>query len=428
MSVDRAFVTSLERYLDDEAGDFTPAYADRVIERTAATRQRAWWSSPERWLPMDLTMRRPLVARANVRALAILAVIGLLIAAIAAYAVGTQHRLPPPFGIARNGEVVVSTDGDIYAVDPTSGQRRILVGGETFDFGGVFDRQGTRFLFLRGAPSDCGKADCGLILAVADADGSGVRELTPPTRLLDWVDWSPDGTQIAYLGERAKGDGHSLNVVNVDGTGLRTLDVHRPAHEIQWRMGAEPEIVFRGDQVTEFDPAPGIFAVHPDGTGFRELSPSPATFQNDFQGVNVSSDGNLIAFMRTDADSRFQIHILDLRSGGERVLPGPAEMAQMGPAFSPDASSVMYVRAGDDGRVRLVVAPADGSTMGRELGPTIAGNGEAINNQGWSPDGTAVYANYDSDKTARLLPVDGSTPLVLGTGELALVGYQRLAP
>jgi WD40 repeat protein len=427
MTPDDVFVKDLERFLDGRAGSAPAGYLAETLERTSEASQVRWWSSPERWLPMDLTLRRPLLGRTSVRALAILAVIGLLIAAIAAYAVGTQHRLPPPFGMARNGEVVVSTDGDIYTVDPSSGQRRLLVGGETFDFGGVFDRQGTRFLFLRGAPSGCGKADCGLILAVANADGSAVRELTPPTRLLDWVDWSPDGTQIAYLGEQQKGDGHSLNVVNVDGTGLRTLDVHRPAHELAWRLGAD-EIVFRGDQVTEIDPAPGIFAVHPDGTGLRELSPSPATFQNDFQGVTVSSDGDLLAFMRTDADSRFQVHILDLRSGQERVLPAPDGMAQMGPAFSPDATHILYVRAGDDGRVRLVVAPVDASTPGRELGPTIAGSGEAINNQGWSPDGTAVYANYDSDKTARLLPIDGSTPIVLGTGELALVGYQRLAP
>jgi len=36
-----------------------------------------------------------------------------------------------------------------------------------------------------GTPTDCGKSDCGLILAVANADGSGVRELTPGLPALD---------------------------------------------------------------------------------------------------------------------------------------------------------------------------------------------------------------------------------------------------
>jgi hypothetical protein len=33
--------------------------------------------------------------------------------------------------------------------------------------------------FLRGAPADCGQPDCGLILMVANADGTGIRALTP---------------------------------------------------------------------------------------------------------------------------------------------------------------------------------------------------------------------------------------------------------
>src|SRR4029079_16776584 len=116
-------------------------------------------------------------------------------------------------------------DGDIFVVDPSSGQRRLLIGGPTFDFGAMFDRTGTHLAFLRGVTADCGKPDCGLILAVANANGSQVLELTPPTPLLDAVDWSPDGTQLAYLGPLANGNGHSLNVVNADGSGAHQIDV-----------------------------------------------------------------------------------------------------------------------------------------------------------------------------------------------------------
>jgi Tol biopolymer transport system component len=291
----------------------------------------------------------------------------------------------------------------------------------------MFARDGTKLLFLRGA-SDCGKPDCGVILAVANADGTGIRELTPGVPLLDWVDWSPDGSQIAFLGKRPYGDGHAINVVNADGTGLRTLDVYRPAHMVTWLPGAEPEIVFRGDQASDADPAPGIFAVHPDGSGLRELSPSRPRYSNDYGGLAVSMDGNLLAYNNIDDGGSFQVSILDQRTNVERVLPGPPGTAQYGAGFSPDATSVVYVRWWPDGRVRLVVAPVDGSSSGIELGPTIPNGGESINNYAFAPDGQAVYANYDNDKTARLLPVDGSTPSELGHGDLALVGIQRLAP
>ncbi len=75
----------------------------------------------------------------------------------------------------------------------------MLVSGPTFDFGPNFSRDGTKFLFLRGAPSDCGKADCGLYLMAANADGTDVRQLTPGMPSLDWADWSPDGSKVAFL-------------------------------------------------------------------------------------------------------------------------------------------------------------------------------------------------------------------------------------
>jgi hypothetical protein len=216
--------------------------------------------------------------------------------------------------------------------------------------------------------------------------------------------------------------------VNTDGTGLRTLDVHRPAHLLTWLPGPEPEILFRGDQASDADPAPGIFAVNPDGSGLRELSPSRPRYSNDYGGLAAPIDGNLIAYNNNDAGGHFQVSILDQRTHIERVLPGPPETGQFGAVFSPDATSVAYVRWWLDGRVRLVVAPVDGSSSGIELGPTIPNGQESINNYGFAPDGKAVYANYDNDKTARLLPVDGSTPIELGHGDLALVGIQRLAP
>ena len=35
---------------------------------------------------------------------------------------------------------------------------------------------------------------------------------------------------------------------------------------------------------------------------------------------------------------------------------------------------------------------------------------------------------HEADKTARLVPIDGSPPTELAHGELALLAYQRLAP
>ena len=80
--------------------------------------------------------------------------------------------------------------------------------------------------------------------------------------------------------------------------------------------------------------------------------------------------------------------------------------------------------------MQLVVAPADGSSTGKTIGPEapLGADGPTITGYAFSPDGQAVIANFDVEKAARLLPVDGSPGSDLLHGELAFPAYQRLAP
>jgi Tol biopolymer transport system component len=158
------------------------------------------------------------------------------------------------------------------------------------------------------------------------------------------------------------------------------------------------------------------------------LTTRPAHSDNDYQTVSISQDGNLIAY-RDDGDPRgFQQHILDLRTGEDRILPGPR--TQLGGGFSPDGTKIVYLRGVSGDQIRLVVAPVDGSSIGVLLGPAApwGPDGPTINNYGWNADGTGILANYDDAKVARLLPIDGSTPIDLDHGDLALPAIQRLAP
>jgi Tol biopolymer transport system component len=355
------------------------------------------------------------------------AVILALVAALLLYAGSQQHRLPPPFGVARNGALVSSADGDILTIEPSTGRRTTVVGGDTFDFGPLFSRDGTRFSFLRVPPSGCGKPDCGLILAVANADGTAIRELTPGLERLDSVDWSPDGSRIAILTAPPDGPGHTIAIVAVDGSGMHALDLGRPAVEPNWLPPSGDEIVFRGEQLSADDPPAGIFAVRSDGTHLRPI----LTRATDYRSPAVAPDGHAVTYQDTGPDNIFQVHILDLRTGEDRVLPRPADTAALGAVFSPDGRLVVYIRAYPDNTIQLAVAPADGSSTGTAIGPHapfLGPEGPTINNYLWSPDGTAILANYDADKAARLVPIDGSPAVELARGDLAFPAYQRLAP
>jgi hypothetical protein len=202
----------------------------------------------------------------------LVAALAIALAGLLIFAIGTrQQHLPPPFGPARNGILLSSGNGDIYAVDPVTAKQTVVISGSEFDFGATFSRDGTRFNFLRGA-TGCGKPDCELALMVANADGTGIRQLTPGLQGLDWQDWSPDGARIAILAEVPGVTGHVIQVVNVDASGIRTLDVGRPVHEISWLPPDGGEIVFRGEQPYAGDPPPGIFAVRLDDQRVRPIS------------------------------------------------------------------------------------------------------------------------------------------------------------
>jgi hypothetical protein len=90
----------------------------------------------------------------------------------------------------------------------------------------------------------------------------------------------------------------------------------------------------------------------------------------------------------------------------------------------------VYLSWAADTSTQLTVGRADGIGPRIPIGPhaPFGPDGPTINNYGFVPDGTAVYANYDAEKVARLLPIDGSPGTVLARGDLAFLAYQRLAP
>jgi hypothetical protein len=426
MTTNDAFERNLSLWLHEDAEHHVPEHLAAVLQRTATARQRPAWSSLERWLPVNITVRRSEFDRpVPFGQIGLLFVIGLLIAAFVAIAVGS-HRTPSPYGLARNGAIVASHDGDIYALDPASSAASVVIGGDSFDFAPTFSRDGTQFLFLRAASRPADDAPALLTLMVANANGSGVRALTDPLEELAWFDWSPNGAQIAYVAEFG-----NLSVVNLDGSGSITLDVGQSAHFVTWLPPDGSEILFRRGRLKLSDPRPGIFAVRPDGTGLRQISETPSNNDFDFMGLTVAPDGSRVSYSRYSSRGTPSAIILDLRTGEERVLPGPKGTAQSGGAvFSPDGTLIVYSRIYANGDHQLILASSDGSSEGTALGPRMSGPTEGSTSI-FTPDGSAVIAGYGQDDARVIyrLPVDGSPGSVLTqSASFSFTDVQRLAP
>ncbi len=337
-------------WLREDAAFRVPDHLSEVLQVTRETRQRPAWSSLERWLPVDTTFRPRLFTLPPAGRLVMVAALILLVLAIAILAVGSyQQRLPEPFGLARNGLFVTSRDGELYLLDPVTTEPRQLSVGDGFDFSPIFSRDGTRMVFLRSDGPIKGPAI--LTMMVADADGSNLRAVTPPTESLDWFDWSPDGTRVAYM---AKGRLYVVDVEVAGGEPVRLVDAG-PVHFPTWLPPDGKDIVFR--QETE---NPGIYAIPADGSGTRRLlSRTPANNEFDYQGIAVSPDGSKISFTRWSGAGIPRVYALDVASGTERRFPTTGR-GQVGSAFySPDGGLVAYARL-HAGRV-----PDRGSERGR---------------------------------------------------------------
>jgi Tol biopolymer transport system component len=106
---------------------------------------------------------------------------------------------------------------------------------------------------------------------VVNADGSGLRNLTPkPVGAYADPAWSPDGRTLAFVNDR--GGNSEVYVMNVKGSGLRNL-TRNPAFEGDpaWSPDGR-SIAFRSTRDGNTD----IYIMNADGSGQRNLTRSPA--------------------------------------------------------------------------------------------------------------------------------------------------------
>ena len=286
---------------------------------------------------------------------------------------GSQQHVPPPFGPARNGALLFG-NGDIYIRDSIDGPARLVIGGPTYDFAAGFTRDGTRLTFLRRVAGTEGSPDERLQMFAADTDGSNPVALTPPLVAPDWSDIAPDnGSMVFISGDPATRQ--SLFVANLLQPGEpRELPIGNPPMSASFPNYLPPtgdEIVFRGRTASD-DPRgrSGIFAIRPDGTGLRPITPTDGNPDDGYQFPQPSPDGRYIAYTWWDRVlSGLRINILDLRTGEDRILTDVGRSEGYA-TFSPDSRRIVFVNYisdtnQDHGRAdrRQLAAGAHGSEL-----------------------------------------------------------------
>jgi hypothetical protein len=424
MTTNREFDRQLADWLHETSAHRVPDHVTDVLLITRATRQRPWWSSFERWLPVSVLERQIVpVVRFPWRFVVVGALLLTLIAAALLFA-GSQRHLAPPFGPAKNGTITFADVGDIYALDRPDASPRLLVGGLTSDAAPTFWRDG-HLGFLR----DTHVTGTGVALMEADADGSNVRQLVDLTDAPYWVDVSPDGRTIAmsaiYKGVQG------LYFLDGAATGApRAIAVgDGEIGWVGWRPTDGRELVYVESDAGGYK----MYAVTPDGTArrlIRDLGVLDGNAANNLD-PSISSDGRTLVYAVLDGNG-FRNHLLDLDTGVDRQITlGRPDGHELHGTFSPDGTKLLFHEVNDAiAGLQELLAPIDGSEAAMAIGPVYpVVDGSADLGQEFSPDGRTIVILQGRDREIRL--VDATTG---GLGRTVawrpqdLPGGQRLAP
>jgi Tol biopolymer transport system component len=394
-------------WLADAATPRLPDFTDDILWLTARTRQRPRWSFAQRWLPVSLlTLGRRTLRPIPWRTLGLLAVLALLLAAAVAFYVGSQPRLPPPFGLAGSGLVAYASNGDIYTVDPATGAREALITGPDADREPRWSLDGTRLAFLR-------YAGAGEKLVIFDLRTREVVATTVPLYGVDTdtVAWSPDNRSISVSG--AAGLSNGLFIVDARSGAVTPLAVDYQGLDVHWRPPDGRQILYLGGR----ESAVGLFVADVDDGTVTEIA--RAGRDGWIRPSGWTPDGQRVVYMGDDGSGRIRTHIVDVATGAEVTFD------DVGFAHVSNDGSRM-IALDTDGRV--CVASLSGGPCVLIVQPSQAYEGTHAAGAQWSPDDRWILMRGLSDGSAVLVDPDSPDrrqPSWIAAGAESI---QRVAP
>jgi hypothetical protein len=395
MTADVRFERQLPGILEDLYLGGTPAYRDEAMAAAVRMRQRPAWTFPGRWIPESVIAVGPLpVRRMSLRAIgAALLIVALLIAAVVI--VGSrQPKVPPPFGVARNGLLAYSIYGDIYTLDAKSGETRLIVSDPALDSRPVFSRDGTKVAFLRRT-----EASHVYDLMVSRADGSEARKVSGSFQGLDEshdfdFEWAPDSRSVLLYAQP--------QILRLDADGVADpVEITRDAIPTG-RLGPTGRIPFQPVSVKE----DALWTVGIDGAEAKPLFQRTAGTDPDgsFWYVRYSPDGTKLAYVERTPDKPDQLRIWVADADGTHAhrltnTVGRGDEAEF--AWSPDSTHIAFNHwrpedpanpDGDWDSLPIGIAAVDGGEVGSPVTPTGVSLGSQAATFEWSPEGSALIA------------------------------------
>jgi Tol biopolymer transport system component len=422
--------TSLDReltaYLDGRGTNRAPAgLLETSLARVERTRQRPAWLLVGR----RLADRRPAVWTPPVSArLVLVAVLVFALVIGALVAAGSQKRLPPPFGLARPGALVVSLGGHIGAMRPDGTGLSMLTSGPEIDSYPTWSPDGTRFAFTSYQEDSSA-------LIVMDADGG--HRITLADRLFGVADfgpaiglsWSPDSRRIAFsarIGDAPEQQIYVTDADRSDATRIGAFDMYGVSPS--WSPDGSL-IAFKRVVPCCGGPPASLWLMGADGSRPHQLSPVTGT-REALTGTAWSPDGKKVAFLAPGNDLNNDIFVINVDGTGVTNITHSLE-DEFWPSWSPDGRKIAFSRVALGASLLgtgVFVVDADGTNLIQVPTGTTG-----VSTPLWSPDGSRILGYIEgglggADAIAVLDPTGRNPPVDIRLPGVGSASWQRLAP
>ncbi len=236
----------------------------------------------------------------------------------------------------------------------------------------AYSPDGSQIAFV----SERGDSDA---IYVMNADGSNPIRLTQNYRDVEYLAYSPDGSQIAFVSER--GDNDVIYVMNADGSNpVRLTQNYRDVEYLAYSPDGS-RIAF----VSERGDNDAIYVMNADGSNPVRLTQN----YRDVEYLAYSPDGSQIAFVSERGDND-AIYVMNADgSNPVRLTQNYDDVEYL--AYSPDGSRIAFVSERGDNDV-IYVMNADGSNPVR-----LTQNYYDVEYLAWSSDGSEIIIFLERD-------------------------------
>ena len=259
------------------------------------------------------------------------------------------------------------------------------------------------------------------------SDGFGQTKITDAPGFKYGLDWSADGTKLAFSSSPIGQPGDVFEV-GADGSGQKNL-TSAPSDDgsPSYSPASANRFAFASNR-TDDQHDVYLTTLGPDGqtTELTRLTTNPASDGSPA----ISPDGSRIAFV-SDRDGDEDIYVMKLAPEGPRNVPvrltkntrpdpnGPPYMHDFDPDWSPDGQKIVFTsdRSGNMEIWRMKASPE-----GKKNRPVNLSKSPAYDHAPtWSPDGQKIA--FSSDRAApdgttdyeiwRMRATDGANPIAL---------------